>query len=82
MEFNRHIDDYERMTEDHRAEIRADIANILTVPDENARMNGLIKLMKTDRFTSLIDEFDSRVPAQDAATHVRKSRSTQKVGIK
>lgn len=63
VEFGRHIDDHERMSEDRRTEIRSSLANILTVPDDDLRLNGLIKLMKTVRFNALIDEFDSRSSA-------------------
>lgn len=60
-ELNRHIDDHTRMSADRREQIRENIRNVLTVPDEDVQMNGLIKLMKAERFNSLIDEFDERV---------------------
>lgn len=81
-EFNRHIDDHERMAEDRRAEIRASMENILTLPNEDLRMNGLIKLMRTARFTSLIDEFDSRVPIAVPPVAAHNHVTAQKTVVK
>lgn len=67
IELNRHIDDHEHMMPDRREQIRESIRNVLTVPDEDVQINGLIKLMKAERFNSLIDEFDERVVSTEQA---------------
>ena len=81
-EFQRHIDDHVRLPADRREDIRRRVRIILTVPDDEAQMNGLIKLMKSERFNSLIDEFDARRLPSASIAAVEQTKTAPKIAVK
>ena len=59
---HRHLNDHPHLADDQRDRIFAAAANSLTLPGEDQCMTALIKLIRQERFSSLVDELNSYEP--------------------
>ena len=69
-EFVRHVNEHERIPEERRQSLKDQALALLEVRgSEDLRMDGMIKLLRKERFGALIDELDAyvaiEVPTKD-----------------
>jgi hypothetical protein len=60
-EVSGHLQDYSRLDDALKSRITEEVGNALTLPQEDQRIDSLIKLLRRERFRSLIDHFSNTV---------------------
>jgi hypothetical protein len=74
-EFIRHVDDHERIPEERRQALKDQAQAALEVRgDEGLRMDGMIKLLRRERFGALIDELDAYVAVVEVPSDVKSAK--------
>lgn len=60
IEIREHIWDHPRLSEEQRERIESGVSTCMSFPTDIAQLEALIKLLRSERLSSLIDEFDER----------------------
>jgi hypothetical protein len=58
-EIRLHLDDHARLPNESKDRIIDQITNVMTLPYEDDRIDGLIKILRAERFKSLMDDFNA-----------------------
>lgn len=58
-EIQAHLKDHDQLADDVKVRVAGEVENALTIPEEDQRLDMLIKIVRKERFRSLIDYFSS-----------------------